>query len=76
MHVYHRSVRRRTNMNLDRELVAEAADVLGTRSVTATVHAAMAEVVRAARRRRLAAQEFSDLSPEALDMLRRSRAAS
>jgi Arc/MetJ family transcription regulator len=69
-------VRTRTNMNLDRELVAEAADVLGTRGATETVHAAMGEVVRAARRRRLAAQEFSDLSPEALDTLRRSRAAS
>jgi Arc/MetJ family transcription regulator len=69
-------VRTRTNMNLDRQLVAEAADVLGTRGATETVHAAMAEVVRAARRRRLAAQEFSDLYPEALDTLRRSRAAS
>ena len=74
--MYLQVVRTRTNMNLDRELVSEAAAVLGTRSATETVHAAMAEVVRASRRRRLAAQEFSDLSPEALDMLRRSRAAS
>ena len=72
--VYARSVRTRTNMNLDRQLVAEAAAVLGTRGSTQTVHAAMAEVVRAARRRRLAAHEFSDLTPERLDTLRRPRA--
>lgn len=63
-------------MNLDRQLVAEAADVLGTRGATETVHAAMAEVVRAARRRRLAAHEFQDLTPDALSELRRPRAGS
>lgn len=63
-------------MNLDRQLVAEAADVLGTRNATETVHAAMAEVVRIARRRRLADQEFDDLTPEALNELRRPRTAS
>lgn len=69
-------MRARTNMNLDRQLVAEAAEVLGTRGATETVHAAMAEVVRAARRRRLASQEFADLTPDALSELRRTRSAS
>lgn len=63
-------------MNLDRELVADAADVLGTHGATETVHAAMAEVVRAARLRRLAARDLPDLTPNALTELRRSRTAS
>lgn len=74
--VYDRFVRARTNMNLDRELVADAADVLGTHGATETVHAAMAEVVRAARLRRLAARDLPDLTPNALTELRRSRTAS
>jgi Arc/MetJ family transcription regulator len=60
-------------MNLDKELVAEAADVLGTEGATETVHAAMTEVVRSARRRRLAARELPDLTPAALGEMRRSR---
>ncbi len=61
-------------MNLDRELVAEAEGLLGTKGATETVHAAMAEVVRAARRRRLAAWELDDLTPETLEEMRRPRA--
>ncbi|MGH2845622.1 MAG: hypothetical protein ACRDL0_06305 [Thermoleophilaceae bacterium] len=60
-------------MNLDRHLVEQAAEVLGTRGATETVHAAMAEVVRWARRRRLAARDLADLTPEALGELRRGR---
>jgi Arc/MetJ family transcription regulator len=60
-------------MNLDRELVTQAADVLGTTGATETVHAAMTEVVRSARRRRLAARDMPDLTPAALDELRRPR---
>lgn len=60
-------------MNLDRELVAEAAGVLGTEGATETVHAAMAEVVRSARRRRLTAWELPDLTPETLEEMRRPR---
>jgi len=36
---------KRTSMNLDRDLVREAADALGTEGATATVHAAMREVL-------------------------------
>jgi Arc/MetJ family transcription regulator len=60
-------------MNVDTTLVAEAAEVLGTNGTTQTVHAAMEEVVRRARRRRLAAHRFEDLTPEVLDELRKPR---
>ena len=60
-------------MNLDRELVAEAADVLGTRGATETVHAAMTEVIRSARRRRLASRDLSDRTPQVIDEMRRPR---
>ena len=66
-------MRKRTNMNLDRQLVAEAAGVLGTRGATETVHAAMAEVIRSARRRRLAARNLPDLTPETLGEMRKPR---
>jgi Arc/MetJ family transcription regulator len=36
---------KRTSMFLDRDLVEEAADALGTKGVTETVHAAMREVL-------------------------------
>jgi Arc/MetJ family transcription regulator len=66
-------VRKRTNIILDRRLVSEAAAVLGTQGPTETVHAAMTEVVRSARRRRLAAWELSDLTLETLEEMRRPR---
>jgi Arc/MetJ family transcription regulator len=60
-------------MNVDTALVTEAAEILGTQGTTRTVHAAMEDVVRRARRRRLAAQRFEDLTPEVLDELRKPR---
>jgi Arc/MetJ family transcription regulator len=64
---------RRTNINLDRELVKAAAAVLGTAQTTETVHAALREVVDRAARRRLAGREFADLTPAALEEMRRPR---
>jgi Arc/MetJ family transcription regulator len=64
---------RRTNINLDSELVRAAAAVLGTVQTTETVHAALRDVVDRAARRRLADREFPDLTPEALDEIRRPR---
>jgi len=64
---------RRTNINLDRELVEAAAAVLGTVQATETVHAALREVVARAARRRLAGREFADLTPPALEEMRRPR---
>lgn len=64
---------RRTNINLDKRLVDEAAAVLGTVQTTETVHAALREVVDRAARQRLAAQDFAGLTPEALAALRKPR---
>ena len=67
-------VKRRTNMNVDTHLVEQAARVLGTHGTTATAHAAMEDVVRRAQRRRLAARDLPDLTPEALAEMRKPRA--
>ena len=47
--------------------------MLGTVQTTETVHAALREVVDRAARKRLAAQEFAGLTPEALAALRKPR---
>ena len=62
---------KRTNINLDMDLVDEAARELGTQRTTDTVHQALREVVARARRARLAERDFEDLTPEALDAMRR-----
>jgi len=67
------ATRTRTNINLDKRLVDEAAAVLGTVQTTETVHAALREVVDRAARQRLAAQDLAGLTPEALAALRRPR---
>jgi len=69
--VYTRRVKRRTNMNVDTQLVEQAAQVLGTRGTTATVHAAMEDVVRRALRRQLAEWDFPDLTLETLAEMRK-----
>jgi Arc/MetJ family transcription regulator len=45
---------RRTSLNLDHGLVAEARDVLGTNGTTETVRAALEDVIRRDKLRRLA----------------------
>jgi Arc/MetJ family transcription regulator len=64
---------RRTNINLDTELVGAAAAVLGTERITDTVHAALRAVIDRAARERLATREFDDLTPDVLEQLRRLR---
>jgi len=64
---------RRTNINLDGELVDAAAAVLGTVRTTDTVHAALRDVVARAARERLSRRELSDLTPGALEQMRRPR---
>ena len=49
---------KRTSMNLDRELVRAAAEVLGTDGTTETVHEALREVVRIRLRAQLMARDF------------------
>jgi Arc/MetJ family transcription regulator len=65
---------KRTNINLDTELVEEAREVLGTKRTTETVHAAMREIVAREYRRRLSNRRlFSDWTDEEFDAMRRGR---
>lgn len=64
---------RRTNINLDGELVDAAAAVLGTVRTTDTVHAALRDVVARAARERLGRRDYPDLTPDALEQMRRAR---
>ena len=61
---------KRTTLNLDTELLDEAAVILATEGNTETIHAALRDVVRRARLRRLAKRDFSSLTPELLGELR------
>jgi Arc/MetJ family transcription regulator len=69
--VYAETMIRRTNINLDMDLVDQAASELGTRRITDTVHKALHEVVARARRARLAQRDFEDLTPDAVAEMRR-----
>jgi Arc/MetJ family transcription regulator len=66
-------MRKHTTMDLDQDLVREAAAVLGTRKTVETVHAALADVVARRKRAWLARHEMPDLTPEALEEMRRPR---
>lgn len=66
-------MRKRTNMNVDMELVEEVAKILGTKTTTATVHAAMDEVLKLKLRRELAADDLEGLTPEMLEEMDRPR---
>jgi hypothetical protein len=66
-------MKKRTSVILDLGLVREAGEVLGTRQTTATIHEALREVVAREKRRRLAARDFPDLTPEAIEGMRRAR---
>jgi Arc/MetJ family transcription regulator len=54
---------KRTNINLDMDLVEQAGRTLGTRRITDTVHEALRDVVARAHRVRLAQRNFEDLTP-------------
>jgi Arc/MetJ family transcription regulator len=66
-------MRQRASVILDTELLAEAGSVLGTTSATETIRQALAELVAREKRRRLAALEMPDLTPESLEESRRGR---
>jgi len=67
-------VRKHTTIDLDQDLVREAATVLGTTRMTDTVHAALSDVVR--RRRREGLFDVpNDLDLEGLDAIRAHRFA-
>jgi Arc/MetJ family transcription regulator len=63
---------RRTTINLDADLVAEAREVLHTKNTTDTVHDALRDVIRRERLRRLAQRSWS-MTLEELKEMRRSR---
>ena len=50
-----------TTLDLDRELLTQAAEALGTTRTTETVHAALREVVARRKRAWLARRDFSEL---------------
>lgn len=50
-----------TTLDLDRDLLADAARALGTSRTTETIHAALREAVARRRRAWLARRDFSDL---------------
>jgi Arc/MetJ family transcription regulator len=50
-----------TTLDLDRDLLHEAADALGTTRTTDTVHAALREVVQRRQRAWLARRDFAEL---------------
>lgn len=64
---------KRTSLNLELDLVAQARDVLDTRGTTDTIHRALEEVVRRERLRVLALEPFEDLTLESLEQLRAPR---
>jgi Arc/MetJ family transcription regulator len=61
---------KRTTINLDMELVAQARGVLEAKNTTVTVHAALRDVVRRDRLRRLAERDWEWLTPERLRAMR------
>ncbi len=65
-------MRRHTTIDLDTQLLEQAKEALGTRRTGETIHAALDEVVRARRRRRLLELDV-DLSPADLDRMRQWR---
>ena len=67
-------MRKHTTIDLDRDLVAQAADALGTSTTTDTIHTALAEVVRARRRLDLMEADI-DLTLADLDGIRGHRFA-
>jgi uncharacterized protein (DUF1778 family) len=50
-----------TTLDLDRDLLEQAAEALGTSRTTDTIHAALRDVVARARRTQLVQRDFSNL---------------
>lgn len=67
-------MRKHTTIDLDVDLVRDAAAVLGTSRTTDTIHAALGEVVRSRRRLALLSLE-PDLTLDDLDAMRGHRFA-
>jgi Arc/MetJ family transcription regulator len=66
-------MKRHTTVDLDEDLLRDAASVLGTRRTTETLHAALADVVARHRRAQLARLDLPDLTPQHLAKVRAAR---
>lgn len=62
---------KRTSLNLDLDLVAQARDVLDARTTTETIHRALEEVVRREALRELAAWDLGGMTLDDLERIRR-----
>ena len=56
---------KRTSLNLDLDLVAQAREALGSNGTTDTIHRALEEIVRREKLRWLAERDFSEYTEEA-----------
>ena len=65
----------RTTLNLDGQLVARARAILGTESATATIHAALEQVIARAEVDALLRQDFSALDDATIADRRTPRSA-
>jgi Arc/MetJ family transcription regulator len=63
---------KRTSLNLDLDLVAQARDVLETRTTTETIHRALDEVVRREALKSLAEWDLGGMTLEDLAQIRAS----
>jgi len=64
---------KRTSLNLNLDLVAQAREVLHTKGTTDTVHRALEEVIRRKALARLAEWDLGGLTLEDLERMRRAR---
>lgn len=64
---------KRTSLNLDLDLVAQARDVLDTRTTTETIHRALDEVIRREGLKRLAQWDLGGMTLEDLERMRQPR---
>jgi len=61
---------KRTSLNLDLELVAQARDILNTRTTTETIHRALEEAIREQALRDLAQWDLGGVTLEDLERMR------
>jgi len=64
---------KRTSLNLDLDLVAQAREILDTSTTTDTVHRALEDVIRREGLKRLAEWDLGDLTLEDLWRMRQPR---
>ncbi len=64
---------KRTSLNLDLDLVAQAREVLDTRTTTETIHRALGEIVRREELQKLADWDLGGMTLEDLERLRQPR---